>query len=61
MIASIELQLGGQAEFDWRSEGLICRLSVPLIPEAAMPQLSSGQLLTINGNGSELASRTADA
>jgi hypothetical protein len=30
VIASIESQLGGQAEFDWRSEGLICRLSVPL-------------------------------
>src|ERR1700732_3322375 len=31
VIASIESQLGGQAEFDWRSEGLICRLSVPLM------------------------------
>ena len=30
VIASIESQLGGQAVFDWRSEGLICRLSVPL-------------------------------
>jgi PAS domain S-box-containing protein len=32
VIASIETQLGGQAEFDWLSEGLICRLSVPLKP-----------------------------
>ena len=32
VIASIESQLGGKAEFDWRSEGLICRLSVPLTP-----------------------------
>jgi PAS domain S-box-containing protein len=32
VIASIESQLGGQAEFDWRPEGLICRLSVPLAP-----------------------------
>jgi hypothetical protein len=32
VIASIESQLGGQAEFDWRPEGLICRLSVPLKP-----------------------------
>ena len=32
MIASIESQLGGQAEFDWRREGLLCRLSVPLLP-----------------------------
>ena len=30
VIASIELQLGGQAEFDWRPEGLVCCLSVPL-------------------------------
>ncbi|MBR0753665.1 response regulator [Bradyrhizobium jicamae] len=30
VIASIETQLGGQADFDWRKEGLICRLTVPL-------------------------------
>jgi two-component sensor histidine kinase len=30
VIASIESQLGGRAEFDWRREGLVCRLSVPL-------------------------------
>jgi two-component sensor histidine kinase/CheY-like chemotaxis protein len=30
VIASIESQLGGSAEFDWRAEGLLCRLSVPL-------------------------------
>jgi PAS domain S-box-containing protein len=30
VIASIESQLGGRAEFDWRPEGLVCRLSVPL-------------------------------
>jgi PAS domain S-box-containing protein len=30
VIASIESQLGGQAEFDWRPEGLVCGLSVPL-------------------------------
>lgn len=38
VIASIELQLGGQAEFDWRPEGLLCRLSVPLSPEFAIRQ-----------------------
>jgi PAS domain S-box-containing protein len=32
VIASIESQLGGKAEFDWRPEGLVCRLSVPLSP-----------------------------
>lgn len=38
VIASIESQLGGQAEFDWRPEGLLCRLSVPLSPEFAIRQ-----------------------
>ncbi len=38
VIASIESQLGGQAKFDWRSEGLICRLSVPLAPDGAARQ-----------------------
>ena len=30
VIASIETQLGGKADFDWCPEGLICRLTVPL-------------------------------
>jgi PAS domain S-box-containing protein len=30
VIASVGSQLGGRAEFDWRAEGLLCRLSVPL-------------------------------
>ena len=30
VIASIESQLGGKADFDWRPEGLVCRLTVPL-------------------------------
>ena len=41
VIASIESQLGGQAEFDWRSEGLICRLSVPLTPDITTRQPGS--------------------
>jgi PAS domain S-box-containing protein len=49
VIAAIESQLGGQADFDWRSEGLICRLSVPLTPDIATRQLN-GQPLAINGN-----------
>jgi len=32
VIASIQSQLGGEARFDWRSEGLLCHLSVPLSP-----------------------------
>ena len=30
IMASIESQLGGQALFDWRAEGLLCRLLVPV-------------------------------
>jgi PAS domain S-box-containing protein len=61
VIAAIESQLGGQAEFDWRSEGLICRLSVPLMQETAMQQPNKRQAPGINGKGAELASRAADA
>src|SRR6202047_14670 len=43
VIASIESQLGGQAEFDWRSEGLICRLSVPLMQDDEARQLGARQ------------------
>jgi PAS domain S-box-containing protein len=48
VIASIESQLGGQAQFDWRSEGLICRLSVPLMQGGVARQLSTRQ----NGHAS---------
>ena len=50
VIAAIESQLGGQAEFDWRAEGLICRLSVPLTPEIATRQLNRQPSLAVNGN-----------
>jgi len=50
VIASIESQLGGQAEFDWRSEGLICRLSVPLAPDLTTRQLSNHQSFAANGS-----------
>jgi two-component sensor histidine kinase/CheY-like chemotaxis protein len=50
VIASIESQLGGQAEFDWRSEGLICRLSVPFVQSGAMRHPGSHQNLAVNGN-----------
>ncbi len=32
LMASVESQLGGRALFEWRPEGLICRLLVPLRP-----------------------------
>lgn len=37
LLASVESQLGGQARFDWRAEGLICRLRVPLARGVSMP------------------------
>jgi len=41
LMATVESQLGGRASFDWRPEGLICRLLVPLrggaLPAADMP------------------------
>jgi two-component sensor histidine kinase len=61
VIASIESQLGGQAEFDWRSEGLICRLSVPLMQDVAQRPINNRQNPAVNGDGAELASRSADA
>jgi len=60
VIASIESQLGGKAEFDWRAEGLICRLSVPLVPDVATRPLHSHQDFVLVGRGAELASRSAD-
>lgn len=35
LLASVESQLGGQALFDWRAEGLLCRLEVPLTRKTA--------------------------
>jgi len=34
ILAGIESQLGGQALFDWRPEGLVCHLSVPVAEKA---------------------------
>jgi PAS domain S-box-containing protein len=43
VIASIETQLGGHALFDWRPEGLCCRLTVPLAEPAALPDQPAAQ------------------
>jgi two-component sensor histidine kinase/CheY-like chemotaxis protein len=61
VIASIESQLGGQADFDWRSEGLICRLSVPLMRDIPPQRIDDRRVLAVNGNGVEAASRSAGA
>jgi hypothetical protein len=61
VIASIESQLGGRAEFDWRSEGLVCRLSVPLAGNFAAPEAELQQEAIIDRTAAGRASRSADA
>jgi PAS domain S-box-containing protein len=59
VIASIESQLGGRAEFDWRPEGLICRLSVPLKQTAASRQPGYRQIATAGSTGRAPASASS--
>jgi two-component sensor histidine kinase len=47
LMASVENQLGGQALFDWRTEGLVCRLRVPLRRDGATPELDNGAHRTV--------------
>src|SRR4030088_91918 len=61
VIASIESQLGGQAEFDWRSEGVVGRLSVPLTGHLAAPEAELQQETIIDRTAPSRASRSADA
>ena len=57
MIASIESQLGGQAEFDWRPEGLVCRLTVPLSTRPLAADPVSLREIVVDGNGLRRAER----
>ncbi len=41
LMASVESQLGGRALFDWRPEGLVCRLLVPLRPGVTPPEATN--------------------
>jgi hypothetical protein len=59
-MASIESQLGGEAVFDWRPEGLVCRLLVPMTQQAQA--LADDDSLFLEprkhvSNGSELVVR----
>ncbi len=56
VIASIETQLGGTAEFDWRAEGLVCCLTVPLARAAHGRERHHQDM---NGRPVEPALRTA--
>jgi PAS domain S-box-containing protein len=38
ILAGIEAQLGGQVSFDWRAEGLVCRLEVPVTERGPVHQ-----------------------
>ncbi|PIT01860.1 chemotaxis protein CheY [Bradyrhizobium nitroreducens] len=56
LLASVESQLGGQAQFDWRAEGLLCRLEVPLTrktsaasPSGKFEDASSAELQRASG------------
>ena len=61
VIASIESQLGGKADFDWRPEGLLCVLSVPLSPKAAALESTPLREAAVERAGAGLAVRSADA
>jgi len=61
VIASIESQLGGEARFDWRREGLLCRLTVPLPPTLARPDSALHQAGIIEKSTPERSVRSADA
>ena len=54
VIASTKSQLGGKADFDWRPEGLLCVLSVPLAPKTAMPERASMREATVERVGTGL-------
>jgi PAS domain S-box-containing protein len=49
VIASIESQLGGQALFDWRSEGRVCRLLVPLALQPVTSEFNGPNALPVSG------------
>ncbi len=61
VIASIESQLGGYAEFDWRAEGLLCQLSVPLEKDSSQQQPNRHQSFAANASASEPSLRSAGA
>jgi len=55
LMASVESQLGGCASFDWRPEGLICRLIVPLRPGATAPEMTSSYATVVSDGAKQRA------
>ncbi len=47
--ASVEGQLGGKTEFDWRSDGLFCRLIVPRVEKSESGEKGNGHAKSGNG------------
>jgi two-component sensor histidine kinase/CheY-like chemotaxis protein len=60
VIASIESQLGGEAKFDWRREGLLCCLSVPLPAILAKPDSGKHQGGVVEKGKPGRTARSAD-
>jgi two-component sensor histidine kinase len=56
VITSIESQLGGRADFDWRAEGLVCRLSVPLGKDLPAGGVNIQPRISSNGEATVLRS-----
>jgi two-component sensor histidine kinase len=56
LMASVESQLGGQALFDWRAEGLICQLIIPLAGKMPMPESSERLGLSASGSSRQRVS-----
>jgi len=61
VIASIESQLGGRAEFDWHPTGLVCRLAVPLSLRSAAQDRNPRQHASVNKPTPGRIVRSADA
>jgi two-component sensor histidine kinase len=59
VIASIESQLGGQAVFDWRTEGLVCHLSVPLSSGTVAPDQRPSRGAVADGSAGRRAGQLA--
>jgi PAS domain S-box-containing protein len=61
VITSIESQLGGRADFDWRTEGLVCRLSVPLGKDLPAGGVDVQSRFSTNGSGEAVVLRSVGA
>ena len=59
VIASIESQLGGQARFDWRPEGLSCRVLTPRARQTAVSELGDQSSVIASNNPLQRVSGSA--